>query len=393
MLSSHVHVNHRDLIPYLNDTQFEFRDSVNRFLENHATPEYIRECDENKAFPKELIDAVAEQGWFAVSLPEEYGGIGGHMDMIAMLEILGYHSVALSRYWNMNVNMIGGAIARFASEDIKQMTLPGLAEGKTFFAFALSENGSGSDAASLKTKGCIDGNDLVVNGTKNWITGALQADYILTACRTQVGESKHDGISLVLIPADTPGVSISPIDMLGGHAIRTCEVNLVDVRVPKTNLVGDLHKGWKQVMSVLSKERIALGAMCVGAAQAAYDLSANYAMDRHQFGRSITKFQAVSHKLVDMQTSIEASRLLVFRAAKLLEEGIPCSREASQAKYFASDTYMKVATDGLQVMGANGYCTEYAMERHFREAKLFQIFGGTNEIQHNIIAGDLFSGA
>jgi alkylation response protein AidB-like acyl-CoA dehydrogenase len=381
--------NHDDLAPYLNGDQFEFRESVHKFLTRHAPPAYIRTADEEKRFPEEVIRGMAEQGYFAVTLPEEYGGIGGYMDMAAMVEVIGYHSVGLSRYWNLNVNMVGGAIARFASPEIKQELLPGLAQGKTFFAFALSENGSGSDAASLTTSARLDGGEFVVNGTKMWITGALQADYILTACRTDPTQKAHDGISLLLIPRDAPGVKISPIDMLGGHAIRTCEVHFEDVRVPKDRIVGGQHKGWRQLTTVLAKERIALGAMCTGAAQAAFDLARSYAVERKQFGRSITDFQAVSHKLVEMKTSIDAGRLLVYRAAKLLAEDKPCGAESSQAKYFTSDAYVRVATDGLQVMGANGYCTEYAMERHYREAKLFQIFGGTNEIQRNIIAREI----
>ena len=378
-----------DLTPYLDADQFAFRGSVHKFLRRHATPEYIRAADEQKRFPEELVRGMAEQGYFAVTVPEEYGGVGGYMDMTAMLEVIGYHSIALSRYWNMNVNMVGGALARFASPEIRQELLPRLAEGKTFFAFALSENGSGSDAASLKTSARIEGDEFVVNGTKMWITGALQADYFLVACRTDPNAKPHDGISLLLIPRNAPGVRISPIDMLGGHAIRTCEVHLEDVRVPKDRIVGELHRGWRQLTTVLAKERIALGAMCTGAAQAAFDLAKSYAVERKQFGRSITEFQAVSHKLVDMKTAIDAGRLLVYRAAKLLAEDKPCGAEASQAKYFASDAYVRVATDGLQVMGANGYCTEYAMERHYRESKLFQIFGGTNEIQRNIVAREL----
>lgn len=378
-----------DLIPYLDDAQFEFQDSVHRFLERTAPPDYVRACDEEKRFPREAIDGMAAQGWFAVTLPEEYGGIGGYMDMVAMLEVIGYHSVALARYWNMNVNMVGGALSRFAAPDVKALVLPALAEGRTFFAFALSENGSGSDAASLTTSARIDGDHLVLNGTKMWITGALQADYILTACRTARGDMPHDGISLVLVPAKAAGITVSPIDMLGGHAVRTCEINFVDVRVSMDFVVGKLHGGWRQLTAVLAKERIALGAICTGAAQAACDLARSYARERKQFGRPITAFQAVSHKLMDMQTGIDAGRMLVYRAARLLADGKPCGAEASQAKYFASDNYLRVAADGIQTMGANGYCTEFPMERHFREAKLFQIFGGTNEIQRNIVAREL----
>jgi alkylation response protein AidB-like acyl-CoA dehydrogenase len=384
-------VNRRDLKPYLTADQFEFRDSVHRALSRHAPPEYWSQCDEHKRFPSEVIELGVTQGWFGLTLPEQYGGIGGYLDMAAFLEIAAYHSIALSRFWNANVNMVGGALARFASEEIKSEVLTGLVEGRCWLAFALSENGSGSDAAALTTRAAIEGDDLVIDGTKMWITGAKQASYILTAVRTDPNAKKHDGISLVLVPANTPGVTINPIDMLGGHAIRTCEVNYQNVRVPRRLMVGDLHVGWKRLTTVLSKERIALAAMCTGAAQAAVDLARWYAHERRQFGQAISDFQAVSHMLVDMQTKVDASRMMAFRAAKLLEEGENCDMESSQAKYFASDAYVQIATDGLQIMGANGYSMEYAMQRHFREAKMFQIFGGTNQIQRNIIGRSLRS--
>ena len=375
-----------DLRPYLTEEQFEFRRSVNRVLVKYASPEYIGRCDEEKRFPQELIDVGVEQGWFALTLPEEHGGIGDYMDMTAFLEVAAYHSIALSRFWNANVNMVGGAISRFASEQIKADVLPALSQGRGWLAFALSENGSGSDAASLTTRGVADGDDFIIDGTKMWITGAMQAKYILTAVRTDKDAKKHNGISLFLVPTETPGLDIRPIDLLGGSAIRTCEVNYVGVRVPKELVVGELHMGWKRLTAVLAKERVALAAMCAGAAQAAVDLARWYALDRKQFGQPIFDFQVISHMLVDMQTQVDTARMMAYRAAKLLADGKPCDTESSQAKYFASDVYTKVATDGLQIMGANGYSMEYAMQRHFRESKLFQIFGGTNQVQRNIIA-------
>lgn len=380
-----------DLRPYLNDEQFEFRRSIHRVLTKHASPEYINTCDEEKRFPKELIEVGVDQGWFALTLPEAYGGIGDYMDMTAFLEVASYHSIALSRFWNANINMVGGAVARFASEEIKSEVLPSLVNGQGWLAFALSENGSGSDAASLTTRGVAEGDDFIIDGTKMWITGAMQAKYILTAVRTDKEATKHNGISLLLVPTNTPGLEIRPIDLLGGSAIRTCEVNYVGVRVPKHLMVGELHMGWKRLTAVLAKERVALSAMCVGAAQAAVDLARWYALDRKQFGQSIFDFQAVSHMLVDMQTQVDAARMMAYRAAKLLVDGQSCDAESSQAKYFASDVYVKVATDGLQIMGANGYAMEYPMQRHYRESKLFQIFGGTNQVQRNIVARALKS--
>ena len=376
----------KDLEPYLTPEQFEFRDSVNKFLTVHSDPLKVRHWDEEKIFPAELIQGAVEQGWFALTLPEEYGGIGDYMDMAAFLEVVGYHNLGLARFWNANVNMVGGAISRFASEKIKTEVLPDLAAGKCWLAFALSENGSGSDAAALRTRADLADGEFTINGTKMWITGALQAKYILTAVRTDREAKKHDGISLVLVPNGSDGLSVSPIDLLGGHAIRTCEVNYQDVRVNQDRMVGDLHVGWKRLLSVLAKERVALSAICVGAAQAACDQAREYAIERRQFDQSIYDFQAISHMLVDMQTQIDAARMMAYRAAHLLVAGVPCEAEASQAKYFAADVYVRVATDGLQIMGANGYSMEYAMQRHYRESKLFQIFGGTNQVQRNIVA-------
>jgi alkylation response protein AidB-like acyl-CoA dehydrogenase len=382
----------RDLEPYLSPEQFEFRDTVHKFLTRHSDPSSVRHWDENKEFPAALVQGAVEQGWFALTLPEAYGGIGDYMDMAAFLEVMGYHNLGLARFWNANVNMVGGAISRFASEAIKAEVLPDLAAGKCWLAFALSENGSGSDAAALRTRAEQSGDDFIINGTKMWITGAVQAKYILTAVRTDRDGKKHDGISLFLVPASANGLTVSPIDMLGGHAIRTCEVNYDNVRVSRDRMVGDLHVGWKRLLTVLAKERVALSAICVGAAQAACDLAREYALERKQFDQSIYDFQVINHMLVDMQTQVDAARMMSYRAARLLASGVACEAEASQAKYYAADTYVRVATDGLQIMGANGYAMEYAMQRHYRESKLFQIFGGTNQIQRNIVARVLRTG-
>ena len=379
-----------DLTPFLDEAQLYWRDTVHRVLSAECRPDYIRECDENKRLPKDVLDVMVREGWFAVTLPEEYGGIGSYAEMAALVEMTAYHSVALARFWNINVNMVGGAIAHFAAPELKQRLLPDLAAGKVRFAFALSENEAGSDAGAVRTKGDVGDDSVRINGTKMWITAAQEADYILTAVRTDPETDKHDGISLFLVPRATPGVTVIPIDMLGGHAVRTCEVNLLDVEVPLDLMIGELHGGWTQLMRVLAKERVSLAAMCTGAAQAAVDLAVDYVTQRQQFGRTITAFQAVSHTVADMQTRTDAARMLAYRAARLLASGHPCARESSQAKYFASDAYMQTAVDGVQMMGANGYASEYAMQRHFREAKLFQIFGGTNEIQRGIVAREMW---
>lgn len=373
----------------LDESQILFRDSVHRFMKQHASADKVRRWDENKEFPEQALGEMAKQGWFAITLPEAYGGIGGYMELACFLEAVAFHSVALARYWNINVNMVGGAIAAIGSEALRTRFLPELAQGRVRFAFALSENIAGSDATALRTRGALTEGGLLINGTKMWITGASVADYILTACRTDPGSSRHDGISLVLVPRNAPGLTINPIDLLGGHAVRTCEVHFDNVEVDQELIVGDVHAGWKRLLAILAKERVALAAMCVGAGQAAVDLAREYCTQREQFGRRLTAFQAVSHKIVDMQVQVNAARLLTYQAVSLLVRGLPCGQASSEAKLFASEAYMRLAMEGVQVMGANGYSMEYAMQRHFREAKLFQIFGGTSEIQKNTIAKEM----
>lgn len=313
------------------------------------------------------------------------------MDMVAMLEILGYHSTSLARYWNVNVNVAGSAVAHLGSNEQKEAILPKLAEGKMFLSFGLSENQSGSDASSLKSFAVRDGDELVINGTKMWITGPMQANYVLTAVRTEKAQRKQEGISLVLIPPSTPGVTLRALDLLGGHMIPSCEVNMVDARVPASLLLGKGGEGWQHLVKMLAKERTSLAAIAVGGAQSAVDLAVGYAQERKQFDKSISSFQAISHMLVNMQTQVDAARLMAFRAARVLAAGMPCNQESAQAKVFATDVYQRVATDGLQIMGANGYSMEYAMQRHFRESKAFQIFGGTNQILRNVAGRELLT--
>ena len=311
------------------------------------------------------------------------------MDMVIFLEAIAYYSTALARNWNITVSMVGGAINRFGTLEQKGEILPRVARGEMTLAFALSEAEAGSDAAAVQTTAILQDDHFLVNGSKMWITGALNSELIMTVVRTDPKSDKHQGLSLLLIPRDTPGLLIRPMNLLGGHALRTCELYFDDMKVPANRLLGELHKGWMNLLPTLTKERFALAAMCTGAAQAAVDDAVRYAKERVQFGRPIGKFQAIQHKLVDMQIKVDASRLLAYHAAYLKSQGLPADREASSAKIFASDAYMQVAVEGVQVLGGYGYSMEFDMQRHFRESKLFQIFGGTNEIQRLVVARQL----
>lgn len=371
---------------YLTEEKELLRRTVHEFMRRECPREYVRECDEKKRYPEELVKKTGELGWWGITIPEEYGGYGDYMDMVVLMEAIAYHTIALARDWNRTVNMVGGAVSRFGTREQKEEILPRVAAAEMSLAFALSEADAGSDAAAIKTRAIRSGDQFVFRGSKMWITGALNSHYILTAARTDPEAEKHKGISLILVPRETEGMEIRPMDLLGGHALRTCEIYFTDARVPADRLVGELHNGWLNLLPTLTKERISLAAMCSGAAQAAVDDAVEYAKERVQFGRPIGKFQAISHRLVDMQIKAEAARLLTYQAGYLLNQGVPCDREASSAKVFASDAWMEVAVEGVQVMGGYGYSMEYDMQRHFREAKLFQIFGGTNEIQRIVVA-------
>ncbi len=374
---------------YLNEEQKIFRDSIHKFMKRGCPREYVRECDEKKRYPIELVKKTGEMGWWSLTLPEEYDGYGNIMDMVIFLEAVAYYSIALARDWNRTVSMVGGAVNHFGTPEQKAEILPRVGRGELGLAFALSEAEAGSDAAAVRTTAILQGDHFLVNGSKTWITGALNSELFLTVVRTDPKSERHKGMSLLLIPKDTPGLLIRPTDLLGGHALRTCELTFEDVKVPANRLLGELHKGWMNLLPTLVKERVGLSAMCTGAAQAAVDDAVCYAKERVQFGRPIGKFQAIQHKLVDMQIKVDAARQLAYHAAHLMSQGLPAEREASSAKIFASDAYMQVAVEGVQVLGGNGYSMEYDMQRHFRESKLFQIFGGTNEIQRLVIARQL----
>jgi alkylation response protein AidB-like acyl-CoA dehydrogenase len=377
------------MTPYINDARKLFQESIHRFMRIECPREYVRQCDEEKKFPAELVAKMADLGWFSLTLPEEYDGFGDHMDMVVFLEAIAYYGIAAARNWNITVSMVGGTINRLGTTEQKAEILPKVARGEISLAFALSEPEAGSDAAAVRTSAVLKDGCFIVNGNKMWISGALNAEYLLTVVRTDPKSERHKGLSLLLIRRDLPGVEIRPIPLLGGHALRTCEVIFDNVKVPADRLVSELHSGWLNLMPLLTKERPALAAMCVGAAQAVVDDAVRYAKERSQFGRPISKFQAIQHKLVDMQVKVDAARLLTYQAGYLLSQGQSAERECSEAKIFASDAYVQIAIEGIQVLGAYGYSMEFDMQRHFRESKLFQIFGGTGEIQRMVVARQL----
>ncbi|TAK31093.1 MAG: acyl-CoA dehydrogenase, partial [Chloroflexota bacterium] len=280
----------------------------------------------------------------------------------------------------------GGALMECGTEEQRQRILPGLGKGETIIVFALTEPNSGSDAAALRTTADADGDDFVLNGSKIFCTGALIADYIVTVVRTNRSVPNHKGLSLFLVDRKSPGLSIRPLPKLGYKAIQTCEVGYDNVRVPRANLMGEVDQGWPLLLRTLDVERISTAAMAVGMSDGAFSYALQYSKEREQFGQPIGKFQVISHMLADMAAETEVGRLLTYQAASKKTQGIPCSLEASMAKAYSTELATRTATRGMQIMGGYGYMMEYDMQRYYREAKLLEVAGGSNQIQHEIIA-------
>lgn len=344
--------------------------------------------DESETFRRELFAELGAAGLCGVPTPEEHGGLGlGYLEYAIVLEEIA--KVSSSYAVSVAVNGLPQVIlGTFGTPDQQQRWMPGLAAGELLGGFALSEPGSGSDAASLKTTAVRDGNEYVLNGTKFWITHGGYADVYVVMART--GGPGAKGVSAFLLPGDSPGLSFGKKERkMGMRASPTVELILEDVRLPVENLLQQEGMGFTVAMRALDSGRITIAASAVGLAQAALDVAAHYATERRQFNRPIIDFQGVGFMLADMAMEIETSRLLVHKAAALCDAGRPYSNIAAMAKCRATDAAMKVTTDAVQVLGGYGYTREYPVERFMRDAKVMQIVEGTNQIQRLVISRHL----
>jgi len=372
------------------EEQEMFRRSVEDFAGKECPPSFVRHCDENEVFPRALIEKMAKLGWLSLQVPEEYGGMGcGAVELGLLLEQLAQRMNGLAQCLYSSVIFATDYILQFGSESLKRSFLPQIAQGKQLFAFALTEPGSGSDAASLRTAAVRKGGNFIVNGQKTFCSCADVADYLYTAVRTDAKAPKHKGISTFLIPRGASGLEVRGIKKLGHRTMSLNDVFFTDTPVPEENIVGGLNEGWINVLHNVGKERFYLAAICVGSAQAVLDAALQYANERQQFGKPIGHFQLIKEKLVNMQMEVDAARLLTYHTAWRIQEGLPYAKEASMAKLYSSEMYMRAASSGMQVMGGYGYTMEYQMQRHYRDAKLYEIGGGTSEIQRLVIAREM----
>ncbi len=365
------------------------RDSVRDFAERHIAPGVI-ERDTNKKFPHDIIKMLADQGLLGIYHEERYGGAGfDTVSFCLAIEEIARWDASLALTVASHTSLGSGHIALAGSHEQKEKFLTPLAKGEKLAAWCLTEPGSGSDASGMKTTAVKDGDDWIINGSKIFITqGSVGDTYVVLAKTDPTLGTK--GISAFIVERTTNGVKPGePMHKLGMNSSDTTEVVFEDVRVPSGNLLGELGKGFIDTMKVLDGGRIGIGALSVGIARGSLEESMKYAKERKQFGKSIGDFQAIEHKMVNMATEIDASRLLVHRAAWLKDKGKPFTKEASMAKLFASEMAERAALDAVQIHGGYGYTKEYHVERFLRDVKLMTIGEGTSEIQRVILGRQL----
>jgi hypothetical protein len=350
----------------------------------------IAPYDERHEFPRAIVQKLGPLGFLGVLVEDEYGGAAlDYVSYALIVEELcrGDASVGITM-WAHN-SLCTNHIATFASPEQKARYLPPLAAGRVLGAWALTEPGSGSDAAALRTRAELRGDTWVLNGSKAFITNASVASTVVVMARTEA-EPRGRGVSAFILDKDIPGFSVgTPYRKLGLHASDTAELIFEDARAPRTALMGDRGTGFAQAMAILEGGRIAMAAMGVGIAQAAIDQAVKYMKQRSAFGRTLAEFNGLQGMVADLATEVEVARLLTLRAAALKDAGRPAAHAAAMAKVFASETAMKAATRAVQIYGGAGYIAEFPVERIFRDAKLTEIGEGTSEIQRMVIAREI----
>jgi len=372
----------------LTEEQLEIKSAVREFCLKEFTPELAMECDREEKFPWDLHRKAARLGFVGIHFPEEYGGGGyGVLENVLVVEEMCRVDSTLG-----TAIMLGDfacdLILRHGTEEQKERWLPKVARGEAVSAGAFTEPARGSDITKMDTTAVKEGDEWVINGTKTLISNATIASFFITLCQTNPeAEPTYRGQSLIIVERETPGVDVTKIGgKLGIRSSPTGEVSFSDVRVPEENLLGELNRGFYHSLYFFDESRIEIAAQAVGIAQGALDRALKYAKEREAFGRKIAEFQAISHKLADMATKVEAARLLTYKAAWVVDHGKLDPMLASMAKTYAGRIAVEVADEAIQIFGGYGYIGEYEVERFYRDAKITEIYEGTREIQKNTIA-------
>jgi len=374
---------------FLTEDQLEMQEIARRIAQEKMKP-LSEEYDEKGTFPWDIVKIMAQADLFSVMIPEEYGGISGKVFDLALVteELCKVDAGIALAYGATGLGMYPILIA--GSEEQKQHYLSQIATGSKLAAFALTEANAGSDAGAIETTATKDGDFYVLNGTKQWITNGGEADIYTVLAMTDKTKGPR-GASFIVVEKGTPGFSFGKKEnKMGIRSSATRELIFEDCRVPKANLLGKEGTGFITAMKVFDKSRPMVGSQAVGIAAGALECAARYSKERQQFGKPISSFQAIQFMLADMATQVEAARALVFNTARMIDAGATkYSKESAMCKYFASDVAMKVTTDAVQILGGYGYMKEYPVEKMMRDAKILQIYEGTNQIQRGIVASQL----
>ncbi|KGR92459.1 acyl-CoA dehydrogenase [Ureibacillus massiliensis 4400831 = CIP 108448 = CCUG 49529] len=370
----------------LSEEHEQLREMIRDFALNEVAPT-AAERDENEAFDRKIWDKMAELGLTGIPWPEEYGGAGfDYLAYAIAVEELSRVCASTGVTLSAHTSLAGWPLYKFGTEEQKQTYLRPMAEGKKIGAYCLTEPGSGSDAGGMTTNARLEGDEYVLNGSKIFITNGGEAEIYIVFAVTDPS-SKHKGTSAFIVESSFPGFKVGKKEKkMGIRSSPTTEIIFDNCRVPKENLLGEEGEGFIIAMKTLDGGRNGIAAQAVGIAQGALDAAVGYAKERVQFGKPIVANQGVSFKLADMATAIEASRLLTYQAAWLESNNLPYGKESAMAKLMAGDTAMSVTTDAVQIFGGYGYTKEYPVERYMRDAKITQIYEGTQEIQRLVIS-------
>lgn len=373
------------------ELQTQITDMIRDFAEKNIRPDMMK-WDESQEFPVHVFRQLGELGLMGVLVPTEYGGSGmTYFEYITVVseiaKVCGSIGLSVAAHNSLCTNHL----YKFASPELKKKYLPKLATGEWIGAWGLTEANTGSDAGNMRCVAVKDGDDWVINGTKNWITHGKTGDVAVVLCRTGEPRTKNN-VTAFAIEKGTPGFSAGKKEnKLGMRASETCELVFDNCRISDAQRLGNVGEGFKQAMVILDGGRISIAALALGIAKGAYEASLKYAKERFQFDQPISNFQAIQWKLADMATQIEGAELLIYQAADKLMRGEKMTKESAMAKYYASEVSVRVATDAVQIFGGYGYTKDFPVEKYYRDSKLCTIGEGTSEIQKLVIARDILS--